>query len=193
MCQWLLNNHASHFWIIVPVNVEQSCQWLLNNGASGCWTMVPVAVEESYQLLLNNPASDCWTIVPVTVEQSCCSTFVPVTVDELCQCCWRIVLVTVEHNSELLNNRASDSWWIVPTAVEQSCQLFFSLFLTYFFRVNTSIIINYFNSGSQLSKLQQIFCMITMADMHKMQSQWEKAQPYIRIFLKLRHHPTVSK
>ena len=60
-CPWLLNNRASHCWIIMPVTVEQSCQWLLNNRASHCWTIVPVTVEELYQWLLNNRVSDTST------------------------------------------------------------------------------------------------------------------------------------
>ena len=64
-CPWLLKNRPSHYWIIVPVTVEQSCQRLLNNRASDCWTIVLVTVEQSCQPLLKNHATDCWTILPV--------------------------------------------------------------------------------------------------------------------------------
>ena len=46
-CPWLLNNRASHCWIIMTVTVEQSCQPLLNNHASDCWKIVPVTRDTS--------------------------------------------------------------------------------------------------------------------------------------------------
>ena len=141
-CQWLLRNHASHWWWILPMTVEQSCQWLLKNRASACWRILPMTVEQSCQCLLKNLANDCWTIVPVTVEQSCqwllknytrnCWRIVPATVEELCQwllknCasdCWRIMSVTVEELCQwLLMNYASDCWRIVPVTVDESCLL----------------------------------------------------------------------
>ena len=162
-CPWLLNNRASDCWTIVPATVEESYQWLLNNLASDCWTIVPVTVEQSYQWLLNNLASNFWTFAPVTVEESC-----QWLLKNYTSHCWRIVSVAVEELCQwLLKNCVSDCWRIVPTAVEQLCHLFFSLSyeLTLakslpVFRVNTSIIINYFNSGSQLSKLQDYWLMI---------------------------------
>ena len=108
----------------MPVTFEELCQWLLKNRASNCL--------KTCQWVLKNYASDYWRIMPLTVK-------------ELCQ--W------------LLRNCASDCWRIVPTAVKQSCQLSFSLFLTCFGKTLTSFSCKYFNyyyfnSGSQLSKLQ---------------------------------------
>ena len=141
------------------MTVAGSCQPLLNNRASNSWRIMPVSVEKSCQPLLNNRASNCWRIVLATAEQSC-QRLLHIILN-----CWTIVLVIAAHNFELLNNRASDSWKImpatvgrtVPVTVDKSCQrllnsrasCFFSLFLTYLpvFRVNTSIIIDYFNSG----------------------------------------------
>ena len=137
LCRPLLIDRARECWRIMPVTVEELCEPLLNKRASDCWRVMPVTVGESCHWLLKNRACDCWTILPATVA----------------------------HNFELLNNRASDSWKImpatvgrtVPVTVDKPCQrllnsrasCFFSLFLTYLpvFRVNTSIIIDYFNSG----------------------------------------------
>ena len=98
-----------------------------------CLTIAPVTVEESCQPLLKNYTSDCWRILPVIVE-------------ELCQ--W------------LLMNGGNGCWTVVPA-------VFFSLFNFTLakslpvFRVNTSVIItDYFNSGSQLSKLQVYWLII---------------------------------
>ena len=161
---------VSDCWTIVSVTVEQSGQWLLNNCDSDCWTIRPV---------LNNQASDCWTIVPVTFEQSCqrlsnirasdCWRIMPVTVEESCwrrfnnPCtdCWTVK----ELYQRRLKNCASDCWRIVPVTVDELCQwLLNSLTSCFFlsfqftlakslpvFRVNTSIIINCFNLGSQLT------------------------------------------
>ena len=145
-CQRLLNSFASDYWTFVPVTIEELCLWMLKNRASEYWTILPATVAHNSELL-GNRASDCWRIIPATVE-------------ELFQ--W------------LLKNYASYCWRIVPVAVDESCQrlltvvpaVFFSLFLTYFgkiltsFRVNTSIIIDYFNSGPQLSKLQDYWLII---------------------------------
>ena len=124
---------ASDCWTIISATVEQSSQRLLKYRASNCWRIVSVTVEQSCQRQLNNCASSYWIMVPVAVNKSC---------------------------ERLLNNRTSDYWAIVPTAVEQSCQLFLPLFFTHFsetltsFFVNTLIVVNYFNSRSQSSKLQ---------------------------------------
>ena len=151
LCRSLLIDRARECWRIMPVTVEESCEPLLNKRASDCWRVMPVTVGESCHWLLKNRACDCWTILPRLLH--------------IILNCWTIVLVIAAHNFELLNNRASDSWKImpatvgrtVPVTVDKSCQrllnsrasCFFSLFLTYLpvFRVNTSIIIDYFNSG----------------------------------------------
>ena len=114
----------------------------MNNGASDCWRIMPATVAQPYQRLLNNSellnnhASDCSRIIPATVQ-------------ELCQ--W------------LLKNCSSDGWRIVPKAVEQLCQLFFVSFIG---KILTSFLCKYFNyyyfnSGSQLSKLQVCWLIIT--------------------------------
>ena len=111
----------------------------MKNYASDCWTIVPVTVEESCQPLLNNRASNYWRTVPVTVQELC-----QWLLEEFCQ--W------------LLMNRANDCWAVVSAV--------FFFFLTYFGRILTSfswktyIIIDYFNSGSQLSKLQDYWLII---------------------------------
>ena len=128
-----MKNYASYCWRIVPVAVKQSFQWLLKNYASDCWIIVPVTVEQSCHWLLNNRASDCWIIAPETVE-------------ELCQ--W------------LLMNDGNGCQAVVPV-------VFFSLFnftlaksLPVFRVNNLIIIIDYFTSGSQLSKLQVYWLII---------------------------------
>ena len=116
---------------------KKPCLWLLKNRANHCWRIVPVTVEQSCQWPLKNYTSNYWRIVPVTwrIMSVTVGKIVSVTVDESCQ--------------RLLNSRAN-------------C---FFLFLTLakslpVFRVNSSIIIDYFNSGSQLSKLQDYWLII---------------------------------
>ena len=78
--------------------------------------------------------------------------------------CWRIMPVTVEELRQwLLMNNGSGCWTIVPAV------FFFSLFNFTLAkslpvcRVNASIIItDYFNSGSQLSKLQVYWLIIIL-------------------------------
>ena len=166
-CQSLLKSYASDCWRIVLSTVEESCQWLLNNRASDCWSIIPVTVEESCQPLLNNRASNCWRIVLVTAKQSCqrllhiilkCWAIVPVAIEELYQQLLKNCASTVEDLCQwLLMNRARGCW--------TACQLFFSLFLTYFGKTLPIFSCKYFNyycfnSGSQLSKLQDYWLII---------------------------------
>ena len=128
---WLLNNHASDCWRIVPIIVEESCQWL--QLYQHYWTIVPATVEQRCKWLVNNCDTDCRTIVPVTVEESCqwllnnrvsdCSRIVPAKFNDRASDCWRIVPVTVKQLCLwLLSNCASDCWKIEPVIVEQKCQ-----------------------------------------------------------------------
>ena len=80
-----------------------------------------------------------------------------------------MVPVTAKRlHQHLLSIRTGDCKPIVPTSVEQSCHCFFlSFWLTLMkflpvFCVDTSIIINYFNSGYRLSKLQDYWLIIIL-------------------------------
>ena len=147
-----MNNCASDCWTILPETNEHSCQLLLKNYASDCWRVMLAGNEQFCQRLLHI-ILNCWIIVPVTGKE-----FIPVTVEELCQ--W------------LLKNYGSDCWRIVPHTVDELCQWLlnshascFFLFLTLekslpVFCVNISNVIDYFNSGSQLSKLEDYWLII---------------------------------
>ena len=142
--QWssLLKNSAS-------IEKRKICQWLLKNYTSDCWRIVPATVDQSCQWLLNNRASDCWIIVPATFEE-----LYQWLLKNYASDCWRIMPVTV------------DEWWQWLLNSRASCFFLSSSNFTLakslpVFRVNTSIIIiDYFNSGSQLSKLQVYWLII---------------------------------
>ena len=107
---WLLNNHASDCWRIVPIIVEESCQWL--QLYQHYWTIVPVTVEQLCKWLLKDCANNCWRIVSVI-------TIVPALLNNRASNCWTTVQVTSEQLCHWLsNNCACDCWRIMPVTVE---------------------------------------------------------------------------